>query len=58
MKVAEIASKLALGMGMALIATPALAGAPVPAPLLGAGAPALLALGGAYLLVRRFRNRR
>ena len=40
---------------------PALAGAvvaPVPAPLLGAGAPALAILAGGYWLIRKFRGRR
>ena len=38
---------------------PALAGPPaVPAPVLGAGAPALAILAGGYWLVRKFRGRR
>ena len=38
---------------------PALAGEPgVPAPLLGAGAPALAILAGGYWLIRKFRGRR
>ena len=39
---------------------PALAGppTPVPAPLLGAGAPALAILAGGYWLIRKFRGRR
>ena len=38
---------------------PALAGtAPVPVPLLGAGAPALAILAGGYWLIRKFRGRR
>ena len=38
----------------------ALAGSlnPVPAPLLGAGAPALAILAGGYWLIRKFRGRR
>ena len=36
---------------------PALAGTPVPAPLLGAGAPALAILAGGYWLIRKFRGR-
>ena len=45
---------------IAASAEPALAGptaAPVPAPILGAGLPALLILGGAYLLIRKVRER-
>ena len=40
---------------------PALAGpppTPVPAPLLGAGAPVLAILAGGYWLIRKFRGRR
>jgi lipopolysaccharide export LptBFGC system permease protein LptF len=37
---------------------PALAGAPVPAPLVGAGLPALAMLAGGYWLIRKFRQRR
>jgi len=36
---------------------PALAQAPVPGPLAGAGLPFLLIGGGVYLLVRKYRNR-
>jgi hypothetical protein len=44
---------------IAAAATPALAGvpAPVPGPLIGAGAPALALLGGAYYLIRKRRRR-
>jgi hypothetical protein len=38
-------------------AEPALAGAPVPAPIVGAGLPALAILGGGYWLIRKFRGR-
>ena len=33
-------------------------GTPVPAPLIGAGAPALAILAGGYWLIRKFRERR
>lgn len=39
-----------------LMSGPALAGVPVPVPLIGAGAPALLLLGGAYYMIRRRRR--
>jgi len=44
---------------IAAAATPAMAGvpAPVPGPLIGAGAPALALLGGAYYLIRKRRER-
>jgi len=54
----------ALGLGamaVAIGATPGLAGAPAPAPLLGAGLPGVAVLavaGGGYLAVRVFRRRR
>ena len=39
-------------------ASPAFAGdIPIPAPLLGAGAPALVLIGGAYYLARKLRRR-
>ena len=37
---------------------PALAGSPVPAPVIGAGLPALVILAGGYWLIRKFRERR
>ena len=37
---------------------PALAGAPVPAPIIGAGLPALAILAGGYWLIRKVRGRR
>ena len=37
---------------------PALAGNPVPAPLVGAGLPALAILAGGYWLIRKVRERR
>ena len=40
-----------------LVADPALAGSPVAGPVLGAGAPALAVIAGAYWLIRRRRNR-
>lgn len=40
-----------------LVADPALAGAPIPGPVLGAGAPALAVIAGAYWLIRRRRSR-
>jgi len=51
--VAEAA--LVLG-GIAVAATPAFAGSTVPGPVLGAGAPALVAIGAGYWFVRRFRR--
>ena len=36
---------------------PAFAGVAVPGPVLGAGAPALLAIAGGYYLIRRYRRR-
>jgi lipopolysaccharide export LptBFGC system permease protein LptF len=47
----------ALGVIAASI-EPALAGAPVPAPIVGAGLPALAILGGGYWLVKKLRERR
>jgi lipopolysaccharide export LptBFGC system permease protein LptF len=37
-------------------ATPAIAGTPVPGPVLGAGAPALAVIAGGYWLIRRMRR--
>ena len=56
-RVLDFALKSALTVGLAAVASPALAGTPTPVPLLGAGVPALLALGGAYYLIRKARNR-
>jgi hypothetical protein len=46
-----------LGLSSAWV-EPALAGSPVPAPVIGAGLPALAILAGGYWLVRKFRQRR
>lgn len=40
-----------------LVADPALAGVSVPGPVLGAGAPALAVIAGAYWLIRKRRSR-
>jgi hypothetical protein len=40
-----------------LVAAPALAGAPAPGPVLGAGAPALAVIAGTYWLIRKRRTR-
>lgn len=49
---------VALGFVGALdLIEPAFAGNPLPGPLIGAGLPVLLILGGAYLLVRKLRSR-
>ena len=37
---------------------PALAGAPVPAPIIGAGLPAIAVLAGGYWLIRKLRGPR
>jgi len=37
---------------------PALAGVSVPAPIIGAGLPALAILGGGYWIIRKLRERR
>ena len=53
----NIAPQAVLVLGGALIAaTPAIAGSTVPGPVLGAGAPALLAIGAGYWVIRRFRR--
>ena len=39
------------------LATPAFAGFPVPGPVLGAGIPALVAIGAGYWLIRKRRQR-
>ena len=55
--IAKDAVQTALVLGSALIvATPAVAGTTVPGPVLGAGAPALAAIGAGYWLIRRFRR--
>ncbi len=41
----------------AIAASPALAGVPIPGPVLGAGAPALAVIAGGYYLIRRYRRR-
>jgi hypothetical protein len=48
---------LVLGVIVASI-EPALAGTPVPAPIIGAGLPALAILGGGYWLIRKLRGPR
>jgi lipopolysaccharide export LptBFGC system permease protein LptF len=48
-----------VAMGIALsIVEPAFATVPVPAPIVGAGLPALAVLAGGYWLIRRLRERR
>ena len=51
---AQGAAVLAAAMA---ITGPAIAGVAVPGPVLGAGAPALLAIAGGYYLIRRYRRR-
>jgi hypothetical protein len=46
-----------LGVTIALI-EPAFAGVIAPAPIVGAGLPALAILGGGYWLIRKLRDRR
>ena len=46
-----------LGLMIASI-EPALAGQPVPAPIMGAGLPVLAVLAGGYWLIRKLRERR
>jgi hypothetical protein len=41
-------------MGFAVLVEPALATVPVPAPIVGAGLPALILIGGAYWIGRKF----
>jgi lipopolysaccharide export LptBFGC system permease protein LptF len=48
---------VALGMALSIV-EPAFAQNAVPAPLIGAGLPALAILGGGYWLVRKLRQRR
>ena len=53
--------RLVLGaafVGLAAVAAiaPALAGTPVPGPLIGAGLPALVLFAGGYWLIRRMRR--
>lgn len=53
-----IAARAAAIAGATMIAAdPALAGGPVPGPVLGAGLPALAAIAGGYYLLRRYRAR-
>jgi hypothetical protein len=47
----------AFGLAALVAADPAIAGLPVPGPLLAAGAPALVVIGGGYWLIRRYRRR-
>jgi lipopolysaccharide export LptBFGC system permease protein LptF len=51
---------LAAASGSALVsviaASPALAGSPVPGPVVGAGLPALAVIAGGYYLIRRRRR--
>ena len=51
------AGAAAAGFAAMIAAAPAMAGVPVPGPVLGAGAPALAAIAGGYYLIRRFRRR-
>ena len=52
------ATSAAALVGSVLIAAdPALAGVPVPGPVLGAGLPALAAIAGGYFLIRRYQRR-
>jgi hypothetical protein len=44
------------GLMIALV-EPALAGASVPAPIVGAGLPALVVLGGGYWVIKKLRER-
>ena len=55
----RVLSGLAILSVLAVATEPALAGAVVtiPGPIVGAGAPALLAIAGAYWLVRHMRKR-
>jgi len=48
---------LAIAVVSMLVADPAFAGLAVPGPVLGAGAPALAVIAGAYWLIRRRRSR-
>ena len=45
-------------IGFAVLVEPALATVPVPAPIVGAGLPALVLLGGAYWIGRKFFGRK
>ncbi len=47
-----------VGVAAAAAAAPALAGTPVPGPLIGAGLPALALFAGGYWLIRRMRRDR
>jgi lipopolysaccharide export LptBFGC system permease protein LptF len=47
----------AIGTALSIV-EPAFATAPVPAPIVGAGLPALAVLAGGYWLIRRLRERR
>ena len=51
------ASAAAIAGAVLIAADPALAGAPVPGPVLGAGLPALAAIAGGYFLIRRYQRR-
>jgi hypothetical protein len=59
---ARIVKLLAAASGSALVsviaASPALAGSPVPGPVVGAGLPALAVIAGGYYLIRRGRRQR
>ena len=50
------ASAAAIAAITVVAADPALAGLPVPGPVLGAGLPALAVIAGGYYLIRRFRR--
>lgn len=57
----RIASYVATAAGAAMVsvvaANPAVAGVPVPGPVVGAGLPALAVIAGGYYLIRRHRRR-
>ena len=53
---AFVLAAMALGMALSLV-EPAFAQNSVPAPLIGAGLPALAILGGGYWLIRKLRQR-
>ena len=58
MKGRDLIDRLAFGTAAAVLWTgTAFAGLPVPGPVVGAGAPALVLLGGGYWLLRRRRAR-
>jgi hypothetical protein len=55
-KVNLIAPFALAALGVVIVAIePAFAGTPVPAPIIGAGLPAIAVLAGGYWLIRKFR---